>query len=184
MMSTAHYTLALAACTALASAAATAPVAVGLRVEHTNAPLTIDLPAPRFSWQLQHPGRAQSQSAYRISVSRLPVPASPAATPVWDSGLVHSNRSAALYAVGGGPAQPLESDADYAWAVQWWDAVGEPSDPARSTFSTALLHGEPDWHGAQWVSSAGNGSLNTYRALLPALPSVRHNFDITLAPSA
>ena len=165
------YTLALAACIALASAAATDPVAVGLLVEHATAPLTIDLPAPRFSWQLQHPARAQSQSAYRISVSRLPFSPSLAATPVWDSGLVRSNRTAALYAVDGGPGQPLESDADYAWAVQWWDADGAPSDPARSTFSTALLHGEQDWHGAQWVSSVGNGSLNTYRALLPALPS-------------
>ena len=97
-------------------------------MEHATAPLTI-------SWQLE-----QSQSACRISVSRLPVSPSLAATLVWDSGLVRSNRTAAPYAVGGGPAQPLESDADYAWTVQWCDADGAPSDPARATFS-AKLHG-------------------------------------------
>lgn len=160
---------------ALASPVATAPVAVNLRVEHAAVPLTVDVPAPRFSWQLQHPARAQSQSGFRIAVSTVPrFSSSLAATSVvvWDSGLVHSNRTAVLYAAGGSAvAQPLESDTDYAWTVQWWNDDGAASEPASSTFSMALLHGESDWHGAQWISSASNGSRNTYRALIPALPS-------------
>ena len=71
--------------------------------------------------------------------------------------MVPSNRS--VNVAYGGP--PLPSDADFSWAVSWVDALGASSAPARGTFSTALLGGAGDWLGAAWLSSPGNGTLNT-----------------------
>jgi len=78
---------------------------------------------------------------------------------VWDSGVVHSNNT--LNIAYGGPA--LSSDADYQWSVVWTDSKGVQSSPATATFSTAL-YTPASWQGAAWVSSAKNGSSNTYRA--------------------
>src|SRR3990172_4743551 len=41
-----------------------------LRVEHLEAPLGLDEPAPRFTWRLASEARGEKQSAYRILVSR------------------------------------------------------------------------------------------------------------------
>ena len=134
-----------------------------LRVEYLDSPLTIDVAAPRFSWALAHTGRAQFQAAYRLLVA-----SEPSGTLLWDSGVVPSNRS--VNVAYGGPALP--SDADFSWRVQWTDALGATSAPARGTFSTALLGDASDWLGAAWLSSPGGGSLNTFRAefALPAAP--------------
>ena len=92
-----------------------------------------------FSWQLRHLARAQSQFECRISVSRLPFSPSLAAAPVWDGGLVRSNRTAAPYVVGGGPAQPLESDADHAWASTAAAPTGTCSDRSPTLEHTRSL---------------------------------------------
>jgi alpha-L-rhamnosidase len=150
------------ACSA-AAASAQAHTAERMRIEYLDSPLTIDVPTPRFSYALAHPSRAQGQTSYRITLSSLAPPAL-----VWDSGTVASNVS--LNIPYGGPA--LASDTDYTWTVVWADAGGALSAPASATFSTALLS-PAAWQGAQWLSSAGNGSLNTYRVELnlPATPT-------------
>jgi alpha-L-rhamnosidase len=121
----------------------------------------VDVASPRFSWRLSHPQRAQRQTSFRVVVKALDA----AAAVVWDSGVVASNATHVLYPSG---ASGLSSDADFTWSVVWGDANGTLSDPANSTFSTAL-RGAPDWHGAEWISSRGNGSHNIYRAVLPDL---------------
>jgi len=128
-----------------------------LRVEYLDSPLTIDVPAPRFSWALQHTDRAQAQTAYHLVVSTAPAAGAP--TIVWDTGKVASSTSLNVKYAGA----PLTSDTDYSWTLTWWDAAGAPSAPASATFSTPLLT-PAAWEGAEWVSSANNGSLNTYRA--------------------
>ena len=88
-----------------------------------------------------------------------------AAAQVWDSGAVASNRTLNVPYSG----SALVSDSDYYWTVAWTNQAGTTSAPAKATFSTALLlrggssGGSADWHGAEWISSRGNGSLNTYR---------------------
>jgi alpha-L-rhamnosidase len=137
--------------------------AVGLEVEHATEPLTVDTASPRFSWELSHPQRAQRQISFRVVVTKTTAVSSDDV--LWDSGTVPSNATHVLYA----GARALPSDTDFSWSVVWADATGAPSQPASSTFSTALLGGMPDWHGAEWLSSSGNGSLNLYRAVLPEL---------------
>ena len=137
-------------------------VAVGLEVEHATAPLSVDVALPRFSWWLSHPQRDQRQTSYRVVVKTLGAGGAVA----WDSGTVASNVTHVVYPAAG--AAGLPSDTDFSWSVVWTDAKGALSQPTSSTFSTAL-RGGPDWHGAEWVSSRGNGSLNLYRAVLPEL---------------
>ena len=128
-----------------------------LRVEYLEAPLTIDVPAPRFSWALQHAQRGQVQTAYHLIVSTAPAVGTPVV--VWDTGKVSSSTSLNVKYMGA----PLISDTDYAWTVTWFDAAGAASTPAAATFSTPLLDSSA-WQGAEWVSSPTNGSFNTYRA--------------------
>ena len=137
------------ACAALAAAAAAQGSSFRLRTEYLDAPLAVDEPVPRFSWARAHPSRGTTQTAYRITVARLP-----AAALVWDSGRVAGNSS--LNIEYGGAA--LESDADYTFSVTWFDAQGAPSAPSTSTFSTALLEGVAGW-GVAWVAPAAGDNL-------------------------
>ena len=143
--------LSLAACAAACAlwafpAAGQAPSR--LRVEFTENPLTVDTPSPRFSYALDHPQRAQSQTAYQLAV------ADAAGATVWDSGRVASNRSLNLRYAGA----PLVSDADYTWSAAFWDASGARSSTASARFSTALLT-PAAWMGAQWLRAPANGSV-------------------------
>ena len=127
-----------------------------LRVEYLEAPLTVEIPTPRFSWALVHPMRAQAMTSYKIVVTKMP-----SSIVVWDSGTVVSNTSTNVPFVG----SAREPDSDYSWSVVCSDASGSFSEKAVSTFSTALF-GPNAWHGASWVSSPLYGALNTYRAEL------------------
>ena len=69
----------------LAPAAALGGVAVRLRTEYLENPISIDIPAPRFSWALSHPERGEFQTTYHIVVSTAPAVGNPAV--VWDSGV-------------------------------------------------------------------------------------------------
>ena len=145
-------------------AAASAQAPSRLRVEYLEGPLTVDSPAPRFSFALEHPQRAQAQTAYQIRVADAAT-----GSLMWETGKVAGNRSLNLRYAGA----PLASDADYVWNASYWDSAGERSAPASAAFSTALLT-PAAWAGAQWLSSPANGSLNTYRAeFAVAAPVVR-----------
>jgi hypothetical protein len=93
--------------------------------------------------------------------------------------MVQSNRTLNILFGGEAPApvvgveiQPsdgplLISDTDYSWSIIWFDGHGTSSAAAHGTFAVAILGTNPgnsaDWHGAEWISSASNGSLSTYR---------------------
>lgn len=127
--------------------------ATRLRVEYIDAPLTIDVKTPRFSWALVHSSRAQYQTSYHLIVTQV------GGATVWDSGVVTSNTT--LNVPYGGSQLP--SNTDFTWSLVWTDAQGATAGTATSTFSTAL-YTPTDWKNAEFVSSQQNGSLNTYRA--------------------
>jgi hypothetical protein len=168
--------LLLLAISVLPSASALLAAATRLRCEFLDSPISIDSAKPRFSWALPAASRRGSvQAAYRIVVSTAPATGQ-AAVVVWDSGVVASNRTLNIE-YGGGVGQPtavieaataLQSDTDYSWSVSWTDEQGASSVAAVGTFSVAILGDGPasssaGWHGAEWVSSVGNGSQSTYR---------------------
>ena len=119
-----------------------------LRTESLVSPINIDTALPRFSFQLAHTDRGQSQSAYNIVVRQAN------GTLVWDSGKVISDRTQNIAYAG----SPLSSDADYTWEVTSWDSMGNAGPTSGvATFSTAMLTPAVNFAGADWLGvSAGN----------------------------
>src|SRR6187399_2015290 len=94
------------------AAAAFAQVKVqGLMVESRINPVGVDVPKPRFTWQLVSDVRNVVQTAYEVVVTDVDQ------KPVWSSGKVISDQS--VFVPYGGPA--LQSGAKYLWKVRVWD---------------------------------------------------------------
>ena len=122
---------------------------VELRVDDLNAPLGIDDPAPRFSWQLSDAARGATQAAYEVDVFSSAALAA-ANKPDWSTSRVASDQSLNVrYA---GPA--LKPSHRYTWRVKVWTehenapAAATPVT-AESTWETGLLHQEA-WR-AEWI---------------------------------
>ena len=124
------------------------PPAVGVTALETDAaaaPLGIDDPAPRFTWQLAGAGALQ-QRRDSVLVASRPELLKPGAADVWDSGVVPGADPWVTYA---GPA--LRSRTRYVWAVQVAaGAAGSSAWSAPASFETAML-GAAEWRG-QWIA--------------------------------
>ena len=148
-----------------------------VRLEHQLVDLHPDVVlsthSPAFDWQLADEFSADAtpvllrglhQTAYRLRVFQ-------AATVLWDSGRVASNRS--IQVAYAGP--PFTSDTVYSWQLRYESSSGAVSDWARGSFRTALL--SPfDWTG-HWVGS-DQSNMNMLRRVftLPADVAVAHVF--------
>jgi len=149
---------------------------VEIRVDDLNAPLGIDDPAPRFSWQLSDSARGAKQSAYQVDVFSSPALAA-ANKPDWSTGRVASDKS--LNVPYAGPE--LKPSHRYTWRVKVWTAhesnsAASTPTTAESTWETGLLHQEAwqaDWIGyetaeedavrhaaAVWVKSPDTGEAD------------------------
>ena len=124
-----------------------------LRCEYMSDPIGIDTTFPRFSWELEHPERAQKQSAYQILVASSRDALETDTGDLWDSGKVLSQRSVNVVYAGKTP----KSGTDYYWKVRAWDADDRVSEYSSTAFfETGLLDAE-DWQG-EWISWDGEGS--------------------------
>lgn len=136
--------MSLRTCIVLAIGVALAGAAdaqTNLQCEHLIAPLGIDAPHPRLSWQLDK----GDQSAYSITV-RTDQGA------VWSSGKIASGAQLVSYA--GSPLRPFTK---YYWTVQAWDKSGRPQTISTSTFETGMM-GESHWKG-NWITDSRNIAL-------------------------
>ncbi|SEF54280.1 alpha-L-rhamnosidase [Actinacidiphila yanglinensis] len=126
-----------------------------LQADYATHPLGIDDAHPSLSWQLGASANGARQAAYRILVATTPDRLTPGRADVWDSGKVAS--AASVGVAYGGPA--LRSAQRYYWTVQAWDAQGNGSGWAASTWWETGLLTAADWQGAQWISpdTAGQG---------------------------
>jgi alpha-L-rhamnosidase len=129
-----------------APAARVAPAAVAsLETDAAPAPLGIDDPRPRLTWQLVGQGTLR-QTAFQLLVASTPQLLRPGAVDVWDSGLVRSSEPAAVYA---GP--PLRARTRYFWTVRAWTSATDATPWGEPTwFETALLT-PADWNG-RWIA--------------------------------
>lgn len=143
-----HFVLPLAvAALALLGCTWASPMAPSrLRLEYLREPLGVDVAQPRFSWALEHSDRGESQTAYRIVVSKvsgislkeakekteasvglglsalhaLALHGAVTET-VWDSGLVKSGQSTNVEY--GRDAYALVGDTVYMWAVRNYNSI-------------------------------------------------------------
>ena len=136
-----------------------------LLTENLQNPIGLDVPQPRFSWQLQSPKRGVMQSAYELRIgsdARLK-------NVLWSSGKTSSD-SSVLVAYKGAP---LQSGKRYYWQVRVWDNAGQGAQWSAPAFwQMALLH-PADWK-AQWIEPAVEE--DTFRRPSPLL---RKAFSIT-----
>jgi alpha-L-rhamnosidase len=111
-----------------------------LRTENLVNPIGLDVPQPRFSWQLTSDKRNTMQSAYEIMVSA-------GSNAVWKSGKVSTDSSVQVMYKG----SPLKSSEKYNWKVKVWDNENKSSAWSEAaTFQTALLS-VAEWK-ASWIS--------------------------------
>ena len=115
-----------------------------LRVNYVDAPLLMDDPCPRFSWQMVSPRTGACQKAWRIRVLSDH-------TCCWDSGRTPGSCSVGIQYPE--TASPLVPETDYTWEVTVWDEK-EQELHASSAFSTGFMGEDLSvWHGAQWIGS-------------------------------
>ena len=130
---------------AMTSEASITPVR--LTIEHATEPLDVDVPQPRFSWQLNGERGDVVQRAYQIVVASQPAAIRSGRADVWDSGKMDS--AVQIDVPYAGPA--LQSNATYFWSVRVWTTDGGSpgawSEPAR--FDTGFLS-PSDWTAA-WI---------------------------------
>ena len=109
-----------------------------LLVENLANPVGMDVPQPRFSWQLISTKRNVTQSAYEIKVAT-------GTLSVWNSGRINSGQSVLVTYAG----VPLQSSKKYNWQVRVWDDGGKASAWSTGSFQTAFFK-TSDWK-ANWI---------------------------------
>jgi alpha-L-rhamnosidase len=137
--------LSLAALPSLGQAAS-ARGPVELRVDTVRAPLGIDDPAPKFSWQLRDPARGASQSAYEVQVSSSAEGLTESKSDIWDSGRVSSSQSLNIRYQG----PPLVPGKRYFWRVRTWDAAGKRYPESETSWWETGLMTQSGWR-ALWI---------------------------------
>lgn len=141
-----HFALGLlSAAVFLAPDAARAAGPVQLKVDDLPAPLGIDNPAPRFSWQLAGKEAGTRQSAYEVQVASSAELLAAGRSDVWTSGRIQSSASLGIRYQG--PA--LKPSTRYFWRVKVWESTGKLSVSDPSHWETGLL--DPANWKAAWV---------------------------------
>ena len=127
----------------------------GLTVEHRHgSPLGVDVPHPRFGWQMRSNEAGQHQTAYQVLVSTSRSSLVPGRATMWDSGKVASDESVAVRYAGA----DLAPSTRYWWTVRAWDGQERATRWSRpATFETSLMStdGETNWDGARWIAIEG-----------------------------
>lgn len=119
-----------------------------LRCEYLVDPIAIDTPAPRLSWILTSPHRAEKQAAWQVLVASDAQQLNNDKGDLWDSGKFAGPDTNQIVYKG----NPLQSAQRCWWKVRAWDKDGAPtawSQPAR--WEMGLLNPE-DWK-AKWIGT-------------------------------
>ena len=118
-----------------------------LKVEYAVRPLAIDVAAPTFSWEIEHPDRGIMQSSFTLSV--------------WERGGRGAKKATRTEASNRSTFVPLpegltlRSDTDYGWAV----SIPGLGLNASSGFSTGLLSAR-DWdQSSAWLAASSKAPM-------------------------
>lgn len=132
-----------------------------LLVEDLRNPVGIDIPKPRFSWQITSSLQNITQTAYQVMVADSPEKLNSETGLIWNSQKVESSNS--KYLEYGGVN--LLSQKDYYWKVKVWTNKGE-STSEIATWSMSITKAEEwkaTWIGLDSLTNAGDSLLNETR---------------------
>ena len=116
-----------------------------LRCEYAVDPLGIDVPAPRFSWNIKADRRGARQTAFQI-VAASDKERLVREPELWDTGKTVSDETHLIAYAGAA----LRSSQQVFWRVRAWDERDEPSEWSQpATFTTGVL--SPDEWTAKWI---------------------------------
>ncbi|SHE40332.1 alpha-L-rhamnosidase [Mariniphaga anaerophila] len=136
-----------------------------LRVEYLTEPLGVDVPQPRFSWQLQTGRRDVSQAAFQVIVGENLSEIEKGTGRIWDTGKVISSEMLNLEYKG----IPLQSNTKYFWRVRVWMDENTSVWSEPSSFHTGILD-KNEWQ-AQWIT--------TQNEITDASPLFRKDFVVS-----
>jgi len=119
-----------------------------LKCEYLVDPQGIDMPDPRFFWQIASDKNDAVQTAYQLIVASSESVLAENTGDVFDSGKIQDDRSIQVVYDG----KPLLSTTDYFWKVRVWGRDDKPSVWSRAaTFGTGLMQAS-DWDDSQWIA--------------------------------
>lgn len=119
-----------------------------LRCENRDNPVGMDEAQPRFSWRMQSPRRAESQTSYRILVASTREKLTSGEGDLWDSGRVESDQTVAVRYAGA----PLESGRCCFWKVKLRDKAGNQSSWSDPAWFVTGKFTASDWQG-MWIGA-------------------------------
>ena len=118
------------------------------KVEMKENPVGIDVPAPRFSWQLSSSEKNLKHLSYEIQVATSEKDLKKGENLLWSSGQIQTDNNLLIpYA---GPV--LQSRTTYYWRVRLQTNQGETAWSKAQTWTNALLNAE-DWQ-AEWIGES------------------------------
>jgi alpha-L-rhamnosidase len=152
------------------------------------APLGLDDPRPRLSWQLRDARDGARQTAYRVQVATAAALLAAGKADVWDSGKTASDRSVGVAYAG----PELAAETRYYWRVLVWDQDGNPYPASETTWWETGLISAANWQakwigyeteeerrireaGAQWIT---NPPMEIASATSPTRHDFRLEFDL------
>lgn len=118
-----------------------------LQCEHLSAPLGLDNPHPRFTWQMDNPLIGAKQTAYQLTVGTDSDQVAKGIGSVWQTHKISS--AASLIAYSGKPLRPFTK---YYWSISVWDQYGKRVNRAVSSFEMGMMQ-QTNWQGF-WISDA------------------------------
>jgi alpha-L-rhamnosidase len=124
-------------------------VVTNLCCEYKQNPIGVDVPNPKFSWELQSQQKNVLQTAYRILVSDDSLLLQKNIGAVWDSKRINSTASIQVEYKG----KALESVKKYFWKVMIWDNKGNQSSWSNTAqWQMGLLNSADGWKNAKWIA--------------------------------
>ncbi len=117
---------------------------VELRTEYLEAPLGIDNPTPRLSWQMEDSRQGAKQTYYRLWVDTDSMNVVNGNGRTWDTGKITSDKMLLTYA-----GAPLQPHTKYYWKVESGDLQQQAVVSPVTSFEMGKL-GIAHWEGA-WI---------------------------------
>lgn len=121
-----------------------------MRCEYQAAPIGVDSPAPRFTWNYttsNEDGTEFSQDSYQLCIATREQDLGNSSDNSWQSNTIYSGTPYAIYQ----GAEKLKPRTRYYWQVTAWDKTGDHKITSPiSSFETAQIN-QSDWTGV-WIT--------------------------------